>query len=132
MPHARHAFFPAPYRPGRKRLAHQPRWLAAAAAHGFAVEAFLSAELLLARTETNTLDCLLLDIDLDGMSGLDLQATLQHLGDTTPIVFITGRDHPDARARAQPCRLQRLLVQARQVRGAGRRHHHRHCLGAPH
>ncbi|UUZ48201.1 response regulator [Massilia sp. B-10] len=104
MPHARHAFFPAPYRPGRKRLAHQPRaGAAAAAAHGFAVEAFLSAELLLARTETNTLDCLLLDIDLDGMSGLDLQATLQHLGDTTPIVFITGRDHPDARALGRYC-----------------------------
>ena len=69
-------------------------------AHGFAVEAFVSAELLLARTDTNTLDCLLLDIDLDGMSGLDLQATLARQGDTTPIVFITGRDHPDARARA--------------------------------
>lgn len=69
-------------------------------AHGFAVEAFASAELLLARPGNDVLDCLLLDIDLDGMSGLDLQATLARQGDTTPIVFITGRDHPDARARA--------------------------------
>jgi len=69
-------------------------------AHGFAVEAFESAELLLARPASDALDCLLLDIDLDGMSGLDLQATLARQGDTTPIVFITGRDHPDARARA--------------------------------
>ncbi|HEU4844442.1 MAG TPA: response regulator [Burkholderiaceae bacterium] len=69
-------------------------------AHGFAVEAFASAELLLARPGHDALDCLLLDIDLDGMSGLDLQATLARQGDTTPIVFITGRDHPDARDRA--------------------------------
>lgn len=70
-------------------------------AHGFTVETYLSAELLLSRSEPWALDCLLLDIDLDGMSGLDLQLHLLQHGDPTPVVFITGRDDPDARLRAE-------------------------------
>lgn len=69
-------------------------------AHGFTVETFASAELLLERGGGAVLDCLLLDIDLGGMSGLDLQQHLQRHGDATPVVFITGRDDPDARSRA--------------------------------
>lgn len=83
-------------------------------AHGFTVETFVSAELLLARRERAALDCLLLDIDLDGMSGLDLQQHLQRHGDPTPVVFITGRDDPEARARAlrRGCGLLYKPVQA--------------------
>ena len=69
-------------------------------AHGFQVEAFVSAELLLARPGKAVIDCMLLDIDLDGMSGLDLQDQLQRQGDSTPIIFVTGRDDPGACARA--------------------------------
>ena len=69
-------------------------------AHGFTVEAFLSAELLLARTPGPAIDCLLLDVDLDGMSGLDLQQRLYERQAPTPIIFITGRDDPAVRARA--------------------------------
>ena len=69
-------------------------------AHGFRVETFVSAELLLARPDKAVLDCMLLDIDLDGMSGLDLQQQLQRQGDPTPIIFVTGRDDPDACAKA--------------------------------
>lgn len=70
-------------------------------AHGFTVEAYLSAELLLARSEPSALACLLLDIDLDGMSGLELQSHLQQHGDRTPVIFVTGRDDPAARACAE-------------------------------
>lgn len=70
-------------------------------AHGFTVETYLSAELLLARSERSALACLLLDIDLDGMSGLDLQSHLQLHGDQTPVIFVTGRDDPEARVRAE-------------------------------
>ncbi len=69
-------------------------------AHGYRVETFGSAELLLERHIKGHLDCMLLDIDLDGMSGLDLQELLQGQGDPTPIIFVTGHDDPGARARA--------------------------------
>ena len=69
-------------------------------AHGFTVHAFVSAELLLAHNALSALDCMLLDIDLDGMSGLDLQQHLQQSGVGVPVIFVTGRDDPDARSRA--------------------------------
>jgi len=70
-------------------------------AHGYAVEAFTSAELLLSRTTPGTLGCILLDIDLDGMSGLELQQVLRAQHIAVPIIFITGRDDPGARIAAQ-------------------------------
>lgn len=70
-------------------------------AHGFTVETFVSAELLLASATLDAADCLLLDIDLDGMSGLDLQQYLAREAITVPVIFITGRDEPGVRARAR-------------------------------
>ena len=69
-------------------------------AHGFVVEAYVSGEQLAARASAASIDCLLLDIDLDGMSGLDLQQLLLARKVTTPIIFITGRDDAVARAKA--------------------------------
>jgi FixJ family two-component response regulator len=69
-------------------------------ANGFRVETFVSAELLLARPGQSALDCMLLDIDLDGMSGLELQSLLKDKGDPTPIIFVTGRDDADACTKA--------------------------------
>ena len=69
-------------------------------AHGFTVETFVSAELLLARKALTVVDCLLLDIDLDGMSGLDLQQRLKQQEVGVPVIFVTGRDDPAARTRA--------------------------------
>lgn len=69
-------------------------------AHGFKVEAFASAEQLLARLPEPALNCLLLDVDLDGMSGLELQQLLRGRLVSTPIIFITGRDDLSVRARA--------------------------------
>ncbi|MES3021471.1 MAG: response regulator [Pseudomonadota bacterium] len=69
-------------------------------AHGFTVEAYVSAELLLGRAGPASLDCLLLDIDLDGMSGLELQQLLRRQGVGVPVIFVTGRDDQAARVRA--------------------------------
>jgi FixJ family two-component response regulator len=69
-------------------------------AHGFTVEAFGSAEQLLARGPQPAIECLLLDVDLDGMSGLELQQLLRDRLVAIPIIFITGRDDPGVRARA--------------------------------
>lgn len=42
-------------------------------------------------------DCLVLDVHMPGLSGLDLQQELQHRGATVPVVFVTG--HGDASAQ---------------------------------
>ena len=45
-------------------------------------------------------DCLLLDIQMPGLSGLDLQDALAAAGRAIPTVFITSRIEPQNRARA--------------------------------
>ncbi len=60
-----------------------------------------SAEAFLADTEHPQFDCLLLDVQLDGMSGLDLSRRLAALKDLTPIVFITALDDPSVRVQAE-------------------------------
>jgi FixJ family two-component response regulator len=60
-----------------------------------------SAEAFLADTKRPRFDCLLLDIQLKGMSGVDLSQRLAAVKDTTPVVFITAQDDPGVRARAE-------------------------------
>lgn len=59
---------------------------------GFDVETFDSAEAFLARDPGSRPDCLVLDISLGGMSGLELRAELAQAGSRIPIVFITAHD----------------------------------------
>ncbi len=64
-------------------------------AFGYHVETFSSAELYLQRSISHPISCILLDINLDGMSGLELQKQLRSSSGTStmlPIVFISGRD----------------------------------------
>jgi FixJ family two-component response regulator len=69
-------------------------------AQGYGSICFSSAEEFLRRYATEKLDCLLLDINLDGMSGMDLQRILIARGSALPVIFITGRgdDHTIANA----------------------------------
>lgn len=71
---------------------------------GFDVVAFASAEEFLARFQQQALGCLVLDIHLEGMSGLDLQAYLADARIPLPIVFITAHDDPGTRERAHQSR----------------------------
>jgi two-component system, LuxR family, response regulator FixJ len=67
---------------------------------GFRVAAFASAEEFLASASGQTIGCLVLDLRLDGMSGLDL---LRHLADTgsgIPVVILTAHGDEHARQRA--------------------------------
>jgi FixJ family two-component response regulator len=48
-------------------------------------------------------DCLILDIQLDGMSGIELQERLAASGSTTPVIFITAHDGSVIRERAIRC-----------------------------
>lgn len=53
-------------------------------------ESFETAEQFLARGRWDGPSCLILDITLPGMSGLDFQAQLQNAGLQIPIIFVTG------------------------------------------
>jgi FixJ family two-component response regulator len=57
---------------------------------GWSVEVFSSAHEFLVREKAAPPSCLVLDIRLPGLSGLDLQDRLAELGNGIPIVFITG------------------------------------------
>src|SRR5438067_10194906 len=49
----------------------------------------------LAKIAAGPCDCLLLDQDLPGMSGVELAATLRSQGNRVPIVFVTGRQNEE-------------------------------------
>ena len=57
---------------------------------GFAVQAFSSAEEFLASDCVDQTRCLLLDIAMPGMSGLELQRELTRRRQAIPIVFLTA------------------------------------------
>ena len=70
-------------------------------ASGFEVRTYPSAEVFLASTTLPQPDCLVLDIQLGGMSGLDLQRRLGELGALAPIIFVTAHDAPAVREEAE-------------------------------
>jgi len=57
---------------------------------GFAVAAFPSAEEFLAQYDPQTLGCLVLDVAMPTLNGLELQSLLAKLGSLLPIIFLTG------------------------------------------
>src|SRR2546425_6647616 len=67
---------------------------------GMRTHGFSSAEEFLNSNELHDTDCLLLDVRMPGMSGLDLQRQLKASNSQIPIVFITSHEDDDARARA--------------------------------
>jgi FixJ family two-component response regulator len=66
---------------------------------GFAARAFSSAEEFLASGCVGQTRCLILDIAMPGMSGLDLQRELMSRRQEIPIVFITARVDETIRPR---------------------------------
>jgi len=70
------------------------------AAH-FQPVTYPSAEAFLEDTKRPKFDCLLLDIQLKGMSGLDLSRRLSAVKYDTPVIFITAHDDPQVRAQAE-------------------------------
>lgn len=70
------------------------------AAH-FQPVTYLSAEAFLADAKHPRFDCLVLDIQLGGMTGLELSKRLNAVHNTTPIVYITAFDDAAARAEAE-------------------------------
>jgi FixJ family two-component response regulator len=64
---------------------------------GFRVETFDSAEAYLRAPDREETGCLLLDLRMPGMSGLDLLGHLSAAGSRVPVVVLTA--HSDAEAR---------------------------------
>ena len=58
---------------------------------GISARCFGSAEEFLAWDERNQIACLVTDIRMPGMSGLELQVKLKSEGSRIPIIFITAR-----------------------------------------
>jgi FixJ family two-component response regulator len=56
----------------------------------YRVEQYGSAETFLASSTLSILDCILADIHMPGMSGLDLLRKLRERGITTPVILITA------------------------------------------
>ena len=64
---------------------------------GFTVEIFTSGEEFLRLGSLQQTSCLVLDVQMPGMSGLRLQSHLAAAGHRIPIIFITA--YPDERTR---------------------------------
>jgi FixJ family two-component response regulator len=72
------------YAPGRRSISRLLR------AAGFAVTAFASAKEFLAQYDPETPGCLVLDLAMPAVSGLELQGMLADRGSLLPIIFLTA------------------------------------------
>jgi len=67
---------------------------------GLRVETFASAQEFLARPGSEAPSCLVLDLQLPGLSGLDLQKRMAEVEPEIPIVFLTGHGNIPASVQA--------------------------------
>jgi FixJ family two-component response regulator len=70
-------------------------------AYGFVTKVFASAEAFLEPDASADVDCLLVDIHLGGMSGIELRHHLKAAGCTLPVIFMTAFDDEATRMQAQ-------------------------------
>jgi FixJ family two-component response regulator len=92
---------------------------------GFAVAAFATADAFLTAQRPAAAACLVLDVELPGLGGLDLQRALIDSGAVLPIIFLTGRGDIPMSVRAmkagaaefltKPFRPEDLLEAVRQA-----------------
>ena len=68
--------------------------------NGYEVEIFSSAEAFLDSAHTDKAGCLILDVQMPGMSGLELQRRLVEEDRRIPIIFITAHGTPENRDEA--------------------------------
>jgi FixJ family two-component response regulator len=86
---------------------------------GFRAQGFSSAEAFLGSNQAHETACLILDVRMPGMNGLELQRQMVAASWQIPIIFITSHADDDAQARAleagavaflyKPCREEDLL-----------------------
>jgi len=67
---------------------------------GYAVDTYASAESFLQSDRLSSTDCLLLDVRMSGMGGLELQEHLARLDAKIPIILMTAHAEASVRSRA--------------------------------
>ena len=67
---------------------------------GFRAEVFGSGEEFLRSPHVSQTDCLIADVRMPGMSGLELQDRLNIAKSSIPIIFISAHDDGEARTKA--------------------------------
>jgi FixJ family two-component response regulator len=67
---------------------------------GFAADTFASAEDFLQSPRMNDSACVITDVQMPGLSGVELQDRLLAQGNSVPIIFVTGFPGGDVEARA--------------------------------
>jgi FixJ family two-component response regulator len=68
--------------------------------HGYLVHTFASAEEFLQSAGLNDSSCVIADVQMPAMSGLDLLTHMRGQGHTAPFIFITAFPEESVRARA--------------------------------
>jgi FixJ family two-component response regulator len=69
-------------------------------AAGFEATSFASGDEFLESTERDVSACLILDVRMPGMSGIELQRCLAERGSRIPIVFVSAHSDRETRSRA--------------------------------
>jgi FixJ family two-component response regulator len=67
---------------------------------GHNVSTFGSAEEFLESEQVHDTSCLITDLQMPGLNGIDLQSRLNAQGHRIPVIFITGHPEDNVRARA--------------------------------
>ena len=70
-------------------------------ARGYKTEGYDSAERFLESDSSSAIDCLVLDIHLAAMSGIQLRRRLRDFGSSLPVIFITAVDDDALEAEAR-------------------------------
>lgn len=71
--------------------------------HGFVAHAFASAEEFLRSPRVSDTSCLITDIRMPGMSGVELQCHLIAQGKRIPVIFVTAFSEESSHARVLAC-----------------------------
>ena len=80
------------------------------AAFGFMVVSFASAEAFLASWTIHQVSCLITDIQLGGISGLQLQKRMTAMGHRVPTIVITAFSDDDLRSEAMAAGAIKVLI----------------------
>jgi len=87
---------------------------------GYQVTAYASAESFLSDPAAREADCIITDIQMPGLSGIELKQHLDEQGVVTPVIMVTARTeasiHARARASGAACVLQKPFQEADLVR----------------
>jgi FixJ family two-component response regulator len=68
--------------------------------HGYLIQTFVSADDFLRSNHLDDSSCVIADVQMPGMSGLDLLTHLRAQGYTVPFIFITAFPDDSVRTRA--------------------------------